>query len=255
MSLSEKIIKKIEKEKIEPKSKWIFELKNISIWVLFALSLIIGSIAISLIIFILRNNDWDLRPHVGGLFKFVILTMPYLWIIILIVFVLFAYFELKNTKGGYRYNPFLIVLISVLISIILGSGLHVFGASRSMDDVLSKRMPLYPKMFFQKDMMWRMQSEGLLGGTIKSIKGEKEFEIEDLSGKNWSVTANGFDPVGGLVLEEGMEVKIIGEKVDDNTFKAYEIRPFFGPRNEVLKDQFKNFKGGERKFAPMRNNN
>ena len=82
--LSKNVLKKIKEDKIEPKPKWIFSLRDLAFWAIFAISLVLGSISTSLIIFILRSNDWDLYKRLGhGLFKFVLITLPYFWLIFL----------------------------------------------------------------------------------------------------------------------------------------------------------------------------
>jgi len=251
-NITRRVLEKIKKDEIKPKPRWSFVMKNYSLWVLFGISIIVGSIAASLILFILRNNEWDLHPVLGtGLSKFILLTFPYFWLIILAVFIYLTYIEIKRTKTGYKYNPLLIVLISFLVSITLGSGVYATGLGERMEKVLN-RSPLYQRMFFQKQRMWEMPGSGLIGGTITKIDSEYDFEIEDLKGNIFHIIADEESPTGNLILQEGMEVKIIGEKIDEETFKAYEVRPFFGPRKEIIREEHKNFIKGERKFSPPR---
>ena len=99
MSLGKDILKEIEKDKIEPKAKWIFVLKNILAWSLGIFSLIISSMSVSVIIQIINNNDYSffrmIHPSPMGL---IIRSLPYFWIIGMIIFIIIFRYTLKQTK-------------------------------------------------------------------------------------------------------------------------------------------------------------
>jgi len=64
-SLSGEVLEKIQQEKIKPKPKWEFTLKNIILGAVFSLSVIIGSLISSVLIYMLVNSDWDLHHYIG----------------------------------------------------------------------------------------------------------------------------------------------------------------------------------------------
>ena len=100
---SKNILDKIKENKITPKPKWQFRLEQVGIWALAVLSLIIGAKAFAVIIFRLVNNDWEIREHLGrSLLNHALLTLPYLWIIVMVLFILLAYYNARHTKKGYR---------------------------------------------------------------------------------------------------------------------------------------------------------
>jgi ABC-type dipeptide/oligopeptide/nickel transport system permease component len=115
MDVAEKTLKKIEEEHIKPEPRWHFILKDCSLWVAFIGSIFIGAIAISASIFMLTDQDWNVyRVLDRSLFKHILISLPYLWIIILLILMLLAYYNFKSTKGGYRYEMHTVVLCSIL---------------------------------------------------------------------------------------------------------------------------------------------
>ena len=84
--ISRDVLKTIEEKHIKPKPRWTFLLKDYAIWILGAFSLIVGSLAFSVIIYMLKNNDWEVYRHLSGsLPGFVVITMPYFWLIFLAI--------------------------------------------------------------------------------------------------------------------------------------------------------------------------
>jgi len=238
-NLGRDVLEKIKEKKIQPKPKWMYSLKDVLFWTVFSISLVLGSISTSLIIFILRNNDWDLYSKLGhGLIKFIFITFPYFWLIFLVFFLIASYYNFKKTKSGYKYNPLLIILINILISIILGSILYISGLGAKLEDSLERSMPPYGKMFYQRHEMWDKPEKGLIGGKIIVFENNNSFKIISLKEKEWYIV--GKDPIihPKLILQEGGRVKIIGKALDGSVFEAEEIRPFierqiFFERNNI----------------------
>lgn len=246
--ISKNILNKIKKEEIKPKSRWSFIVKNIVFWVVFVASLILGSLSTSIAIFNLRNNYWDLYQRVGqSLFAFTMRTIPYLWLLFLMIFIILSFYLLKKTKSGYKYNPYLVISLNILISIILGSFLYVAGLGEKMEGTIEKRMPVYQKMFYQKHEMWKMPEKGLVAGVIISVENEDDFKIKALKGEIWRILAREALISDRVIIRGEERVKVIGEKIDINTIKAEEIIPFMGPGGEM-----KILKNPERKIIDLR---
>jgi len=226
-NLSQNVLEKIKEKKIRPRPKWIFSLKDLGFWLMFSASLILGSISTSLIIFIMRNNDWDLYLRLGhSVFKFILITLPYFWLIFLVFFWIISYYNLKKTKSGYKRNSFSIVLINILVSIILGSTLYFCGLGSELEGSLEENIPPYSRMFYQRHEMWNKPDKGLIGGKIIIFESNNNFKIISLGKKEWNILSE--DPIihPRLILQEGRRVKIIGREISGNIFEAKEIRPF-----------------------------
>jgi len=136
--ISQKVLKTIKDKKIKPKSKLGFSIKEYLFWLVFVLSVFIGSFAVSITIFMIN------RDCLGR--KLVLLNIPYFWILILLIFLFLAYFNFKHTKKGYQYNSYLIIVISILISIVFGSVIYMFGQAEKTERMFYQKVPIYRKM-------------------------------------------------------------------------------------------------------------
>lgn len=224
--ISEKIIDKIKKEEIKPAPKWHFLLKNYVVWVFFLFSILIGSLSFSVILFFITNSGLDAyaflnRNPLGGL----ILSLPRFWLAFLLIFLAVAYYNYKHTKGGYRYNSYLIIILSIIISFIFGSLLFLFGLGKKTDDLLNKNISIYRENTIRhKQRMWGHPEKGFLIGHITKFNGDKNFTLKDFNEKFWEVNGEEAVRMGKFPLTEEMEVRIIGASQEPNIFFARIIK-------------------------------
>ncbi|MFA5925962.1 MAG: hypothetical protein WC831_03420 [Parcubacteria group bacterium] len=230
--LCDRVLDKIKEEKISPRPRWIFLLRDCSVWSAFIFSVIVGSLAFCIILTVAMNSDWDIYQYLGRTpFQHIIFSLPYLWIIILILFFGLAYFNYKHTKKGYQYHAFTIFGLSILSSVVFGSIFSASGIGIRIDRYLDRNIPSFQAMNCCQinEGFWVQPEKGLLGGTVKNVTDERDFNLEDFNGFVWLVHEDEntleFDPVQ---IRDGEEVKIIGEKERENVFLAKEIRPWQG---------------------------
>jgi len=225
-NISRDTFKTIKEKKIIPKPKWRFLLEEYFIWGTGAISLIIGSLAAAVVIYMLDNNDWDLYQNISNnLLSFIFTTLPYFWIVILILFALVVYYNFKHTKGGYKYKLSTVAIVSVLISLILGFLFYNIGLAKIIDDAFTD-IPIYERIMHYRQSMWMQTDKGLLGGVVVSITDKNNFVIKDLDNKIWYVNTDDTIVKERLEIKQGIRIKIIGERIDENNFKAFRIRPF-----------------------------
>ena len=135
--LAKSIIGKIKKKQIKPTPKWVFLFKRSVVWSLFGLSVLFGSMAISIILFEMRDMDYAVYKEMGSsLTGFVLLALPYFWLVLLAGFLALACYHFRHTKSGYHHNMFAIVVLSLVISIIFGTGLYATGISENLENSL-----------------------------------------------------------------------------------------------------------------------
>ena len=240
--VSKSILNKIKKEKIKPTPKWVFLLKNSFVWGLFGISVLFGSLAIGMIFFQVRDAGWDIYSQMDeGLAEFVLLALPYFWVLLMIGFITLAYYHFRHTKTGYRYNVFAIIGLSLLISLVLGSTLYASGFSERIENFFQE-IPHYEKLQVGKRILWQRPDQGLLAGTIIRIQDDKIFLLQDFKQRPWKVDAKGAKIRPGVRLEKGQRVKMIGEKLEVGRFHATVIGPWRKEdlqRLRILKDQLK----------------
>ncbi|HLM83772.1 MAG TPA: hypothetical protein VK254_00985, partial [Candidatus Bathyarchaeia archaeon] len=171
-NLSDKVLKKIKAEHIAPKPRWQFLLKNYFIWMLFLVSLLLGALAFCVMIYVVFTNDWDLYKYLNtSLAGNIFISIPYLWIGFLVLFVWIAYYNFKYTKSGYRRETYFVVGLSIIGSLFLGAFLHTLGAGEKIEDFVAISVPGYKKIACcsnRKDI-WVQPASGLLAGEIVGI--------------------------------------------------------------------------------------
>jgi hypothetical protein len=246
-SIGRDVIEMIKNKNIRPQPKWKFLLKDYFIWFVGIVSIVIGSLAFSVIIYMLKNSDWDVYEHINNsLFEFIVVTLPYFWIAFLVLFVFIADYNLKHTKKGYRYQVHVVMIVSVTVSMILGLFLYNIGVGRAIDDVFAEKIPVYKQMvnkMHQRGKMWNRPNEGFLSGMIVSMDSKDRFRISDIHNTVWDIHGeNAYtDEKAHLAINKGVRIfgRII-EKSDnvnsgERSFHAEKI--LFLPSRSWLKHE------------------
>ena len=233
--LSQKIIAKIKERKIMPKPRWEFLVKNYLVWVFGALSLILGAMTVSILIVIFRNNDWSIfRNTNDSWLKLLILSLPYFWLVFLIVFIFITQYNVKHTRHGYRWPLPLVAAILVASSSLLGLIFYGVGFGQAVDRVLVEKVPAYGRYLDPRMRVWSRVEDGLLTGLVITIVSDEEFELLDVKHDRWLVNSENarFQMAGQI--QPDMRLKIIGEVEAPHIFDARIITPFFGPANRLF---------------------
>ena len=223
--IQKEILERIKNKEIKPKPRWYFSLKNNAFWGAFVASIVVGSVAFAVMLFSLADNDWTIYTRLHKSFvEYFIASIPYFWIAWIVLFILISYAEFRHTKRGYRFMTHLVVGGSVVLSMVLGTGLFFLGLGGETHELLIENIPYYRSFVFDKRGTWSQPNLGLLSGTIRTVQSNNQFMLEDWEGRIWQVQAE--DSTWHLPFApETMEtVRIIGEKSDDNYFRADEIR-------------------------------
>jgi hypothetical protein len=225
--ISEKTIKIIEEKKITPTPRWRFLLKNYVIWAFFAASIIIGALAITTIIFILTDSDWDVYKYLDRtLFEHIFVSIPYVWFAVLALFVIVAHYNYKQTRSGYRYGTFFAVGGSVILSLALGIILFFAGLDSEIHEFFSRQIPFYETIIYSKKDVWTNAERGLLAGEITDVKSQDEFTLRDLDGNIWQIKGKNLVWFGPSLPQKNVEIKLIGKIVNDSVFSPEVVRPW-----------------------------
>lgn len=238
--ISQEVLKQIKQSKINPRPKWFFKFKNYIFWFLFIISVIFGGFSIGTLIYQYENqNSFAAYYHLNNNFlESFFFAIPYFWLIIFLVLITFSIYDYFHTKKGYRYNVFKIAGLSLLISLILGISFFYLGLGKIIDQELNQKVGFYHELNQQKEKVWNQPEKGLIAGTIKEIKSNKLFILEDLSGKSWQINYQNAQIFGRAKIEVGEQIKIVGEKQDADKFNAQQIRPYAG--NSMQKGKGRN---------------
>jgi len=221
-----KLLAKIKEEKINPKPRWQFLLKDCVIWSAGIISLLIGAGAVSVMIYLFRFNDWEIYEQTKKSFlEFFVLTLPYFWIVFLGLFVFIISYNLKHTKKGYRYSLIIISGASILISIFLGAVFYVAGLGEKLDNILGSQAPFYDRMINRHLDFWSNPHEGRLSGLVAALMENGQFILIDRSQEEWVVSVKKSSFSNGAVIVLGQPIRVLGKEGDDHYFRADIILP------------------------------
>lgn len=229
--LVKETLEKIKNENIYPESKWKYLIKEKGIWMILLLILFVGAISLAVFFEIIVELDWDLHNVVfQNYFLYFFKIIPYFWIIILILFLILAYFDFRKTENGYKYNSLKIFSILFLIVILFGFISYYFNAGKKINSALIDNNSFYKNHIITKENQWTNPRGGFLSGEIISIF-KDGLKIEDLNKKEWNIDFQDNIVIKNSVnIRIGEKIKIIGkEKIEEeNKFNAIEIRPWDG---------------------------
>jgi len=224
--LIENVIEKIKDGNIKPTPRWVFILKWSAIWCLFIISVLMGSIAVSLIIFQISDTDWTIYSQMShNWLEFILWALPYFWIILMVIFLALAHYNLRHTKKGYKYNVFAVLGLSIILSIVLGGVFYFSRLSEKVEGALLSTIPQYEKLHYGKQVLWQRPEQGFLAGTVIELNGNV-FVLQDLDSRNWEVDTLDSDLIPGFVLRQRAMVKMIGDFLDAGKFHAKVISPW-----------------------------
>ncbi len=204
---------------------------------MFFSSILLGGLAFSVIIFSFTQTEFDLLSHVShSRIEFLLGILPLLWIVFVLLFLIFSYYIVRNTKTGYKYSVIMIFGGSIVLSILLGSILFYSGGGKKFEEIFSQNISFYEGIEEKKQVYWTTPEHGFLSGTIKEVSQDEEvITIKDFSQKNWVIHYKNTNIRQKVILKKGEKIKIIGEITkkgeeieEKNNFSAQEIRPWNG---------------------------
>ena len=222
---TEKILRKIKKENIIPSPRWMFVVRDGIFWCMFIISLLLGALSFAVLADLLLNHDWDIYFHLNKSFmQYVLLSIPYVWIISLLLFAWFACYDFVHIKGWYRCKVYVVVSISIIASLVMGIFFYYSGVGRQIDQILSDRIPFYHFVSLDKNWIWCNPHSGLLGGEIIDIKFDNgKMIVKDCHGNEWLIKKIMIHP-NIFKIWAGEKIKIIGKELNVGEFEAVEFR-------------------------------
>lgn len=211
-SLSDKILERIEKEKIEPLSRLRLRLQNDGFWILWLLSILIGAAAVAGTLFVFLHSDWMFYDAIyDSLFDFIFDTLPFVWILTLLVFLLLAHQNIRHTKYGYRYPFRAIIALSGLSSVIIGVCLYVIGLGHFIDHSIGSYIPLHISAVEIHETRWNNPEKGLIAGTVTFLAPDfTVIELTSFDGHKWRMGGESLINIDHRILEENTKIRVVG---------------------------------------------
>jgi len=222
---SQELINKIKSRGIKQKPRWYYIIENIIFWGIFSLSIILGGISFSIILYAIGESDFNLLRNLSspGIRSF-ISFLPFIWILFLGICLTIAALGIRNTKKGYRYSLLWILGINILLSILFGLLFFYTGGGQKIEEIFAKRIPIYRGIEERKISKWSSSESGFLSGVILEKQSDDILLLEDFTGERWQINIKDIVINFRLSLEPGEKIKIIGIASEENVFIAEEIR-------------------------------
>lgn len=226
--IAKKALSMIKEKNIHPKPRWQFLLSSSLVWIFAVVSVLLGSLAVSVALFIINDYDLSILTSLdAGVYEHIVLNLPYFWMVFIAIFSLLAFYNIKHIKGGYRIKAWLILGGSVLSSLAVGAILFFFGAGMMIDDVFARNFPYYNRMVCGRTEFWMNPARGFLAGEIIEVHDIDIFRLKDLNNKRWDVRGKNAIWRHDLSAEKGLKIRMIG-KPEGEIFTASQIMPFMG---------------------------
>jgi len=235
----ERILKSVDK--VTPRSRQYFILRNVSMWSLAVLSVILGGLSISSILFRAINATQTLGPKPPPLPDF-FLILPYAWILLIALFGYLAYQNVRDTERGYKYELWALILGTALASCVLGMVFFAMGIGSFLDRTASRVFPFHPDLERIQEERWMNPENGFLIGEITSAVPGEDLLLTDPKQVVWKLVLSSGSTISiQETLKPGDRVGVRGKVLNDTEkiFLACSIRslelngrgspPFGGP--------------------------
>lgn len=199
-------------ERTRPRPRWEFVFKNYTFWGLGAVAVLVGAVAFSAALFEVANAGWALYAATHrDFFTFFFAVAPFLWAVVLIVFIALGYVNIRRTERGYRYPLAVIALGAVLTSVTLGTALYATGFGAEVEEALGDHPPFYRPIMAVERAWWVDPSEGLIAGSVVSAASTtRTFIMKDFHGATWVVNGEDLSAHDLVVLARGGVVRLVG---------------------------------------------
>ncbi len=239
MKNSDTLISKMKDQNLKPIPKWRFTLKGMTIGLTLIVSVILGGLAFSVVLFSIQQLGFDLIAHMShSKIEFLLGLLPFLWIVLLLVFLIIGMISIKNSRKGYKFSPSKLLLFNTAFSILLGTLFFIGGGAQWLENTFAVEIEFYESVQEKKINMWSMPENGYLSGTIESVN-EETLNLIDFSNKKWTINFQQAHIPPVVLLEEGEVIKLRGKMNSIDYFIADEVRPWGGSKRFKNKQESK----------------
>jgi hypothetical protein len=226
------ILKEIEKRNVEPIPRWHFFLRHFAFWMLATISVLTGSLAMATAIYVFLDNDYlgdhDYinqyfveQPFIAHIIK----SIPYVWIVALVLFIIVAYYGFRHTKRGYRYPTVKVIAGAVLVSIFLSICMNMVDVGGYIHRYLVENVHSYPHLINSNEYRWSQANKGRLGGKVMAFDRQNSILLlKSFRNRYWQIDVSKAEIQAGTVIAPGRYLKITGDETGGSTFKARDIQ-------------------------------
>lgn len=215
------VFDRIEKDHVAPLPKWQFLCVEYGIWTLWALSVLFGAIAFSVLIFFITHAGFAVYEAThDSAFDLFIDILPLAWVGVFGLMALLAHYNLRHTKCGYKYTVLRVLVSSIVFSFIGGLVLHAIGMSVLVDSFMAKQSSVFPALERFEHRIWQQPKEGRMMGVFISHSSTSDVALfSDAKGVVWQLNTAELTPLDMDTLYSGKRVHVIG--IPSTTTESY----------------------------------
>lgn len=217
MNTAEEIINKINEKKITPISLLTIKLKYFLTWFFLILTVLLLAWIISILIYHLADNSWDIN-------KDLLNVVPVLFFILAGILLLLSIFEFKNTERGYKFSNIGVIVGAIFIAGSFGAFLYFIGIGENSDRIFVENIKPYRDYIYGKAKRFSVPELGILVGQIILIDPNGVLMMLDLNQNTWNIFLDNDSQFLPQDILLGKYVKVFGEIIDEQMFKAIEIK-------------------------------
>lgn len=235
--LKTRVLDRIEQEDLNPRSSFYFKCHELTVWVLWVLSVLIGALAIAVSLFAITYQKYAFYEATHeNLITFMVEALPYLWFVILVFMILLAVFNVRNTKKGYRYPLWQIVISSLVFSFVGGYAMHFAGMGFMIDQKLGEYIAMYQSQEKMESRLWQNPGEGRLVGFLaltENTSGDEKIIFKDIKNTKWEVNVTNLQEDDFIILNSGKKMKVLGQVLSFTPprFHACGVLPWMFEKN------------------------
>ncbi len=237
MERSRKLIETIKEQDIRPRPRWHFTLKNTVILVGFLVSVLLGALAFSIVLFAIQQTDFNLLSHLShSRLELFLGLLPVFWLLLLIAMLLMSMYSLRHSPRGYKYPHWRQLFYSAAFSLLLGTLFFITGGAHRLEHAFEVNVSFYESINQKKIAFWMHPEAGQLAGQIDRVEAGV-LQLTDFHGRRWRIRYDEdtfIPPV--VLLEEGTWIKLVGSVQSDHEFAADEVRPWQGPGYQRMQE-------------------
>ncbi|MFA6171807.1 MAG: hypothetical protein WCW77_01695 [Patescibacteria group bacterium] len=227
-NFDKELLDSIKDKKISPIPRWHFVFRELAIWIAGLALLLVGAFSFSLMIFFSQFSEWGVYQRLGRWpLQYLFIALPVFWLALLISLTFLVFYDFKRTKKGYRYPVLVIIGGAVILSAGLGAAFHKFGLAEEMDDLISQNTPygFYGGVINPHLGFWSHPEDGRLIGLVLGEEKADVYDVIDIRRKEWRLFTQGAKNDWGVEIMIGRPIRVIGEEISGEEFKAIEILP------------------------------
>lgn len=211
-TLSDSVLQLIQQQNVAPTPRWQFLLFEYGIWGLWVLSVVLGAVAVSVMLFVFMHAGFAFFEATHDQAIYLALeVLPYVWIGVFALMAFAAYYNMRRTKHGYRYPLWQILASSLFFSVFGGMVLHTAGVGYAVDMHAGRSIPLYQSFEKMEVQLWQAPLQGrLLGMYAQESDQEQVVVFADSEGKTWLLDTVELGPIDLQHLYSKDRVRVIG---------------------------------------------